>query len=47
MALREAEGSPGVPWERPLRGTIEKLTVESELLTGNPLGDPARRQHLS
>ena len=43
MALREAEGSPGVPWERPLRGTLEKLTVESERLAGNPLGDSARR----
>jgi S-formylglutathione hydrolase FrmB len=43
MALREAEGSPGAPWERPLAGTLEKLVVESELLAGNPLGDPQQR----
>ncbi len=39
MALRAADGSPGPPWERPLRGRLDKLTVESELLAGNPLGD--------
>ena len=33
----------GPPWERELRGTLDKLTVESEALAGNPLGDPARR----
>lgn len=43
MALREADGSPGAPWERPLRGSLDRLVVESELLAGNPLGDPARR----
>ncbi|MDQ3914288.1 MAG: alpha/beta hydrolase-fold protein [Actinomycetota bacterium] len=43
MTLRPVEGLPGPPWERELRGTFEKLTVESELLAGNPLGDPARR----
>ena len=43
MALRPAEGSPGPPWERPLRGTLDRLLVESECLAGNPLGDPARR----
>ena len=43
MALREADGSPGPPWERPLRGTLDRLMVESERLAGNPLGDPARR----
>src|SRR3954447_26879931 len=43
MALREAEGSVGVPWERPLRGALDRLAVESELLAENPLGDPSRR----
>ena len=33
----------GVPWSRPLSGTLERLVVESELLAGNPLGDPTRR----
>ena len=43
MALREVEGSAGAPWERPLAGALDTLVVESELLAGNPLGDPARR----
>ena len=43
MTLRQVDGLPGPPWERELQGTFEKLTVESELLAGNPLGDPARR----
>lgn len=43
MTLRELDGSPGAPWERPLGGRFERLTVESELLANNPLGDPARR----
>jgi Putative esterase len=43
MALREVDGPAGVPWELPLAGTLDKLVVESELLAGNPLGDPARR----
>ena len=43
MALREASGSAGPPWERPLRGTLDRLVVESERLAGNPLGDPATR----
>jgi hypothetical protein len=43
MALREAEGSAGAPWERPLSGTLDRLVVESELLAGNPLGDPQQR----
>src|SRR4051812_41140320 len=43
MALREVDGVAGAPWERPLSGTLDRLVVESELLTGNPLGDPARR----
>jgi Putative esterase len=43
MALREVEGPAGAPWEVPLEGELDKLVVESELLAGNPLGDPARR----
>jgi hypothetical protein len=43
MGLRELQGSPGAPWERPLRGELDRLVVESELLAGNPLGDPPRR----
>ncbi len=36
-------GPLGPPWSRPLAGTFERLVVESELLAGNPLGDPVRR----
>ncbi len=43
MTLRETAEPLGEPWTRPLRGEFERLTVESELLAGNPLGDPARR----
>lgn len=43
MTLRQLDGSPGAPWERPLGGRFERLAVESELLARNPLGDPARR----
>ena len=43
MTLRDIEGLPGAPWNRPLRGRLDTLTVESELLAGNPLDDPARR----
>lgn len=43
MTLIEVEGLPGAPWERNLHGTLERLVVDSELLAGNPLGDPTRR----
>lgn len=43
MALHEVEGPAGAPWERPLHGTLDRLVVDSELLAGNPLGDPTRR----
>jgi hypothetical protein len=43
MSLHEVQGPPGSPWDRPMAGTLDRLTVESELLAGNPLGDPARR----
>lgn len=43
MALRELDHSPGPPWDRPLRGTLDRLVVSSEILADNPLGDPASR----
>src|SRR5579875_1700134 len=43
MALTRVQGLPGPPWERPLAGSLDRLTVHSELLEGNPLGDPALR----
>jgi len=33
----------GAPWTRPLAGSLDRLVVESDVLAGNPLGDPARR----
>ena len=42
-AARDRRAPPGAPWERPLRGTLDRLVVESERLAGNPLGDPATR----
>lgn len=39
----EVEGPAGPPWERALAGALDRLVVQSELLAGNPLGDPARR----
>jgi S-formylglutathione hydrolase FrmB len=39
-----AAGAPlGPPWSRPLRGRLDQLVVDSELLAGNPLGDSAVR----
>lgn len=43
MALSIVEAPLAAPWSRPLRGRLQMLAVESELLAGNPLGDPARR----
>ena len=43
MSLRRVEGLPGAPWDRPLAGMLDRITVHSELLAGNPLGDPAQR----
>jgi S-formylglutathione hydrolase FrmB len=37
------EGVPGPPWDRELRGRLDRLVVESDVLAANPLGDPARR----
>ena len=43
MTLVSKQGSPGPPWDRTGGGTLDRLTVTSELLAGNPLGDPADR----
>jgi hypothetical protein len=43
VALREVDGPTGAPWARPLAGELDHMVAESELLAGNPLGDPARR----
>ena len=43
MSLHERDGLPGPPWDRVLAGSLDRLVVESELLSNNPLGDPARR----
>jgi putative esterase len=43
VSLRAAEGLPGAPWTRPLSGALDELIVESDALSDNPLGDPARR----
>jgi hypothetical protein len=42
-SIEEGAGSLGAPWSRPLAGSFDRLVVESELLAGNPLGDPTRR----
>ena len=31
------------PWSRELVGRYEETTFESEVLKGNPLGDPSQR----
>jgi S-formylglutathione hydrolase FrmB len=43
MALTEIDGPPGAPWDRSLQGSLDRMTVQSQLLEGNPLGDPSRR----
>jgi S-formylglutathione hydrolase FrmB len=43
VTLRPVDGAAGAPWERPLSGSLDRLVLESDLLAGNPLGDPARR----
>ena len=43
MALKRVEGGAGAPWQRELNGRLDQLTIESELLADNPLGDPPRR----
>lgn len=41
--MRDVEGSPPGHWDRPLAGSLDRLTVRSVLLEDNPLGDPAVR----
>ena len=41
--MREVEGGSSLWSEQPLAGSLVQLTVVSELLDGNPLGDPAVR----
>ncbi len=43
MTLSVTDRSPGPPWDRRRGGTLDRLTVTSELLRDNPLGDPADR----
>lgn len=43
MTLSLKQGSPGPPWNRRTSGTLDELTVTSELLAGNPLDDPVDR----
>ena len=43
VSLRISSEELGAPWRRPLQGALDALVVDSELLAGNPLGDPARR----
>lgn len=43
VALTRADAPLGPPWDRPPRGRLDRLVVDSEVLAGNPLGDPARR----
>jgi S-formylglutathione hydrolase FrmB len=33
----------GPPWSYPLRGRLDEHVIDSQALTGNPLGDPHRR----
>jgi S-formylglutathione hydrolase FrmB len=43
MTLTRVDGAAGGPYGGELRGTFEQIAVESEVLAGNPLGDPTRR----
>ena len=43
MTLREVQEPLGPPWRQPLEGRVDQLVVESEVLAGNPLGDPPQR----
>lgn len=43
MTLTRVDGAAGGPFGGELRGSFEKVVVESEVLAGNPLGDPTRR----
>jgi S-formylglutathione hydrolase FrmB len=41
--LSESWAGVGPPWELPLAGRLVEHIVDSQALTGNPLGDPHRR----
>src|SRR6202012_3916069 len=43
MTLTEHPGDPGLPWARPLHGSLDRLLVRSDRLRSNPLGDPETR----
>ncbi len=43
IVLREVDTPLGSPWARPLAGRFDQLVVQSEVLAGNPLGDPVTR----
>ncbi|MBO0767333.1 MAG: hypothetical protein J2O48_01485 [Solirubrobacterales bacterium] len=44
MALKQVpDAVAGPPWQPALRGRVDQLVVDSEVLADNPLGDPARR----
>ncbi len=43
MTIKQLHGPAGPPWEPRLHGRLDRLVVESEVLQGNPLGDPHRR----
>jgi S-formylglutathione hydrolase FrmB len=43
VALRESTTELAPPWRSALRGRLDELVVESELLADNPLGDSAVR----
>ncbi|MDA8330254.1 MAG: alpha/beta hydrolase-fold protein [Candidatus Dormibacteraeota bacterium] len=36
-------GELGAPWARPMQGQLLEFAIDSRVLTGNSLGDPARR----
>lgn len=33
----------GAPWDRPLKGRLDRITIDSTVLRDNPLGDPHER----
>jgi S-formylglutathione hydrolase FrmB len=43
VALRALDSPADPPWGRPLAGRLDQLVIESDALTGNPLGDSPRR----
>jgi enterochelin esterase-like enzyme len=43
VSLREVEGAVDDSWQSRLAGSLDRFVVDSQLLEGNPLGDPPRR----